>query len=42
LEGKLTPEREKAIAVDFERSLRQKEREKEREKEKERDRGFER
>ena len=44
LEGKLTPEREKAIAVDFERSLRQKEREKEREKEKakERDKGFER
>ena len=42
LEGKLTPEREKAIAVDFERSLRQKEREKEREKEKKRDRGFER
>ena len=38
LEGKLTPEREKAIAVDFERSLRQKEKE----KEKERDRGFER
>lgn len=36
LEGKLTPEREKAIAVDFERSLRQKEREKER------DKGFER
>jgi len=36
LEGKLTPEREKAIAVDFERSLRQKERE----KEKKRDRGF--
>lgn len=38
LEGKLTPEREKAISVDFERSLRQKERE----KEKERDRGFDR
>ena len=36
LEGKLTPEREKAISVDFERSLRQKEREKER------DKGFER
>jgi len=38
LEGKLTPEREKALSVDFERSLRQKEREKERE----RDRGFDR
>jgi len=34
VEGKLTPEREKAIAVDFERTLRQRERE--------RDRGFER
>ena len=44
LEGKLTPEREKAISVDFERSLRQKEREKEKAKEKakERDKGFER
>jgi hypothetical protein len=38
VEGKLTPEREKAIAVDFERTLR----EREKAREKERDRGFER
>jgi hypothetical protein len=36
VDGKLTPEREKAIAVDLERSLRQKEKD----KDKERNRGF--
>ena len=40
LEGKLTPEREKAISVDFERSLQEREREKAKAKAKERDKGF--